>query len=161
MIWNHELNSNSKEALRYLDSSDDGDGTFNFKEILALQDRYPNIFYPIYKLQTQIIITTLGEWWWNRHKAKLVDTKEKKREAQLAALRKQQNDERAASNAVTDEVVLRRMGHFKYYCMPWLRAQERTRIAKIAAIEAQLEKFDKGKKKGVDDDDDNEEQGDD
>eukprot|EP01034_Spumella_vulgaris_P022341 gene22341-28461_t len=105
MIWNHEVSSNLKEALSFLDSLDDGDGTFNFREIMSLHSKYPNTFFPIFRLQIHIIEGTLG------------------------------------TRCVNDDVVLKRMGPFKYYCMPWLRAQERSRISRIAAMESELDNF--------------------
>ncbi len=141
MIWNHEVNSNLKEALSFLDEIDDGDGTFNFKEILSLHAKYPNTFFPIFRLQIQIIQTSLGSRWWENHKAGLVETKEKRKEAEIAALKRKQKEQAAEQESVNDEVVLKRMGYFKFYCMPWLRAQERARIAKIAAIESELDNY--------------------
>lgn len=41
---------------------------------------------------------------------------------------------------VSDEdLVIQRMGYFKYYLLPWLREKERARIARINAINQQLE----------------------
>jgi len=141
MIWNHEISSNLKEALAYLDKIDDGDGTFNFKEIISLHTKYPNTFFPIFRLQIQIIEYPLGSLWWEAHKASLVDTKEKRKEAEIEALKRKQKEQAAELESVNDEVVLKRMGYFKFYLMPWLRAQERARIAKIAAIENELDNF--------------------
>jgi hypothetical protein len=41
---------------------------------------------------------------------------------------------------VSDEMIQQRMGFFKYHLMPWLRAKEKARILKIAALEVQLER---------------------
>ncbi len=92
MIWNHEVSSNLKEALDFLDKIDDGDGTFNFKEVLSLHSKYPNTFFPIFRLQIQIIQTSLGSRWWENHKANLVETKEKRKEVEIVALKKKQKE---------------------------------------------------------------------
>ena len=115
MIWNHEISSNLKEALAYLDKIDDGDGTFNFKEIISLHTKYPNTFFPIFRLQIQIIEYPLGSLWWEAHKASLVDTKEKRKEAEIEALKRKQKEQAAELESVNDEVVLKRMGYFKFY----------------------------------------------
>ncbi len=141
MIWNHEVNSNLKEALSFLDSMDDGDGTFNFREIMTLHSKYPNTFFPIFRLQIQIIEESLGSFWWEAHKANLVETKEKRKEQEIADIKRKQKEHATEMETVNDDVVLKRMGIVKYYFMPWLRAQERARIAKIAAIENELDNF--------------------
>lgn len=141
MIWNHEVNSNLKEALAFLDSMDDGDGTFNFREIMNLHSKYPNTFFPIFRLQIQIIEESLGASWWESHKANLIESKEKRKEQEIVDIKRKQKEHAAEMETVNDDVVYERMGFAKYYFMPWLRAQERARIAKIAAIESELDNF--------------------
>lgn len=141
MIWNNDLTSNLKVALAFLDKIDDGDGTFNFREILTLHSKYPNTFFPIFRLQIQMIEHSLGSVWWENHKAMLVDSKEQRQEQEVEAARRRQREQAAEVEAANDDVVLKRMGPCRYYCMPWLRAKERARIAKIAAIESELDNF--------------------
>lgn len=126
-------------AMAYLQEVDNGDGVLNFKEIAALQAKYPNVFYPLYNLQTHVMKYTLGEYWWEMHKANLNDDKDKRKQEEMAQLKKKQKASAKASENVNEEMVKKRMG-VKYYLMPWQRAHERSRIAKIAAIESELEK---------------------
>lgn len=144
MIWNHEYNTNVSAALEHLEATDDGDGTFNFKEIWELQEKYPNTFFPVFNLQIHIIQHTLGDWFWDCHKAMIRDTKEDAMLAELAELKKRQKADADKEEQINDEVVIKRMGYFRFHLMPWLRKRERERILKIAAIEAELEEF-KGK----------------
>lgn len=157
MIWNHDINSNLKEALHYLDRVDDGDGTFSFLEILTLQEKYPSTFFPVYKLQIHIIEHSLGPIWWENHKAFLIDTRERKKAAELSALQKRQRDDARKLEAVNDEMVMKRMGYLMYHLMPWRRQAERNRIAKIAAIESELDNFNKVDKKKSATEDENDE----
>ena len=138
-MWDGQISSNVKDGFAYLDHMDDGDGTFNFKEINELELKYPNMFYPLYRLQVHIIENTFGEQWWEPHKANLADQKHMIRAKELAALRLREKEEAAANEVVSDEMIQKRMGIFKYYLMPWLREKEKQRILKIAAIESELD----------------------
>eukprot|EP01039_Chlorochromonas_danica_P005278 gene5278-5813_t len=138
-LWEHDVNSNFRIAMAYLQELDDGDGVLNFKEVTALQRSYPNVFYPLYSLQTHVMKNTLTVYWWENHKANLNDEKEKKKEEELAVLNKKKKAAAKASANVNESMVKKRMGLY-YYLMPWRRNQERVRIAKIAAIESELDK---------------------
>ncbi|RYH20180.1 hypothetical protein EON65_24280 [archaeon] len=130
--------SNFHVAMEYLHQLDDGDGVLNFKEMCALQSKYPNVFYPIYQMQTAVMQNTLGLYWWETHKVKMAEERQAKKLEELAQLKKKQKAAAKAEN-VNEDMVKKRMG-VRYYLMPWKRVQERNRIAKIAAIESELEK---------------------
>jgi hypothetical protein len=78
--------------------------------------------------------------WWEAHKAKLMDAKQEKRDKELAALALKQKAASKEKELVSDEMILHRMGYFRYYCMPWLRDKEKARMKRIAAIEHDLDK---------------------
>lgn len=145
-IWRNEINSNIKEAFQYLELTDDGDGTFNFREVVTLSQKYPLIFYPLYELQVEIINRTLGEYWWENHKVHLNDEKEAEKKKELLMLEKQRKDAAKALESMNDDIVKKRMGIF-FYLTPWRRGAERKKIAKIAAIESEMEKKFKNLKK--------------
>lgn len=138
-IWRNQPYNNVKLALQHLDKLDD-DGTYNFKDLVELRDKYPHVFYPLYELQTQFIRHSLGEYFWNNHKAHLKEAKEKREKEELERLKKQLRDKALAEQHANDEIVKKRMGLIRFYLLPWMRAKERRRVAKIAAIETDLEK---------------------
>lgn len=138
-MWHHDVSSNVLDGLAYLDAIDDGDGAFNFAQIESMQKHYPIVFYPLYRLQVHIIQNTLGETWWENHKAKLVDERNNKLLAEHAALLKKEKAEAKDKEIVSDEMIKQRMGFIKYYLMPWQRDKEKARILKIAAIENDLD----------------------
>eukprot|EP01038_Epipyxis_sp_PR26KG_P007465 gene7465-10176_t len=137
-IWHHEITSNVKEAMDYLEKIDDGDGTYNFKEIVQMHQKYPIVFFPVFNLQFQMMKRTFGMNWWTNHKAYIIENKAKMREIELNNLKAKQRNDADALEKVNDEAVIKRMG-IKYYLMPWRRAAERIRVAKIAAIESEIE----------------------
>lgn len=138
-MWNHEVSSNVADGLAYLDSIDDGDGAFNFAQIESMQLHYPIVLYPLYRLQVHIITNTLGELWWETHKAGLIDARTRDLEKQHADLVRREKAAAKDKELVNDDMLRQRMG-VKYYLMPWRRGTEKARILKIAAIEAELDK---------------------
>jgi len=138
-MWHHEVSSNVADGLAYLDSIDDGDGAFNFGQIESMQLHYPLVLYPLYRLQVHIIVNSLGEGWWEAHKATLVDARTLFRDRELADLVRKEKAAAKEKELVNDDMLKQRMG-IRYYVMPWLRAKEKARILKIAAIEAELDK---------------------
>ena len=139
-IWNYQGGGSIQEAVNYLDIMDeDGDGSFTFKQVLLLKDKYPNVFFPVYDLQMNVINNTFGEYWWTNHKLRMHEEAEEKRlreEAERRKVEKQAEDEKELA---TVAMLKRRMG-IKYYLMPWRIAAERARLARIAAIEEEMEK---------------------
>ncbi len=138
-LWKHESNTSITEAFGYLEEMDDGDGKYNFRQVCAVADKYPLVFFPLFELQVQMVKNTLGEYWWESHKAFVRDLRDQQRQKELDRLAKEKKDAEKALETANDEIVRKRMGYVKFYLMPWLRAGERRKIAKIAAIESELE----------------------
>lgn len=136
-IWHHEHYGSLGDALEFLETIDDN-GVYNFHEVETLRTRYPGIFYPIYEFQMHVLANTLGETWWENHKAFITETRlaKEKREANL--LKKEKKEREKQSQLVSDEMLMKKMG-LKYYFMPWTIARERQRLSRIAAIEHDLE----------------------
>ena len=144
-LFKHDINANVKKAFIYLEEIDD-DGTFIFNEVCMLGEKYPYVFYPLYQLQTQIINRTLGEYWWETHKALVHSDIQDEKAREIALLQKKQKDAAEALESMNEEVVKKKMG-VKYYIFPWMRKKERQRIARIAAIESELEEQFQDRKK--------------
>jgi hypothetical protein len=134
------VSSNVLDGLSYLDKIDDGDGAFNFAQIESMALLYPIVFYPLYRLQVHVIQYSLGETWWETHKANLADERQGRRDREQAELLRKEKAAIKDKEVVSDEMIQQRMGFFKYYLMPWLRAKEKARILKIAAIENELDR---------------------
>lgn len=137
-IWRHRPYGSLDEAMSFLERFDD-DGSYTFPEIAALRTTYPNIFYPVYQLQQQIIAHSLGEDWWTEHKAILLDELNRKKEIEAKMLQKQKKEKERALETVSDDMIRKKMG-IRYYIMPWTIERERKRLVKIAAIEQDLER---------------------
>jgi hypothetical protein len=133
------MNTSVWEAFRYLDRNDD-DGTFSFAEVYDISQRFPYTFYPIYRLQQQIMKNTLGTFYWEWQKSSLHEFLSAERIREQARLREQQESAKRVLETMNEEVIRRRMG-LLYYLMPWDRAKERRKIARIAAIENELDEI--------------------
>jgi hypothetical protein len=132
-VWENSTNSNVNLGIKQLDRYDIGDGRILFKNIRELYDKYPMMFYPVFRLQNEVMETSLGVDWWELKKREV-------REEMEYQLRVQEQRERARAaqakkeeERFNEEVVIKRMGVMKYYCCPWQRKRERARVAKIAA----------------------------
>ena len=86
-----------------------------------------------------MIHNSLGERWWEAHKADLADARRTALIVEEQRLRSAHKALAKQSEVVSDDVIRHRLG-WKYYLMPWTRAKEKARIMKIAAIEAELDK---------------------
>jgi len=138
-MWNDDVSTNVDSGMAYLEKIDDGDNAFNFAQIESMQLKFPVVFAPLYKLQVHIIQYTLGELWWENHKANLMDERAEKKAAEMAELIKKESAASKENELVSDDMIRKRMGYVKYYLMPWQRAGEKARILKIAAIESELD----------------------
>ena len=94
------------------------------------------IFSP---LQTCIIQHTLGEYFWENHKAKLIDHRTETLMEQEKALKLRRKMEVKSKELVNEEMLKQRMG-YKYYLFPWKRGQEKARMMRIAVLEQELDK---------------------
>lgn len=128
-----------KEAIDFLENQDNADSSvYNFRQVELVAEKFPSLFYPVYKLQIHIIENTLGQYWWETHKAKMRDLQEAQRQRELAAMEKKKKAEEVDDEASTIELLKKRMG-IKYYLMPWMIPVERKKLNRILAIEKDLD----------------------
>ena len=91
-------------------------GKLELKEMLILQEKFPRLFYPIFRIQIKLMSTYFGLKWWER----------KKRILNLKRTKIQElNDKVFQTNILVERIRQRRirrdMGLFMYYFAPWRR----------------------------------------
>ena len=138
-MYYHDVTSNIHEGLAWMDKNDQGDGRFGFTDIWTMQIKYPNLFYPAFRLQVNIVARTFGEEWWSMKKATLIDTKEERRLTAISNLKKQQEESLKSKESELEVAVRMKMG-ILYYVFPCGREKERKKQTRIAAISAEMEK---------------------
>lgn len=84
-----------------------------------------------------MIENTLGQYWWDNHKVMMKEEKEKARLREIHKMEQRKRNEDADDEAATLRVIKTRLG-IRYYLMPWLIGKEKRKLAKIAAIEKEL-----------------------
>jgi hypothetical protein len=89
-------------------------------------------------MQIHMVENTLGQYWWDNHKAAMVDQREEERVRLLEEAERKRKNEATSDEAATLKVVKSRLG-IRYYLMPWLVQSELKKIARIAAIEKDLD----------------------
>lgn len=132
-------NSTIEQGLQYLEDNDDGDGQFEFYQIKDMHFRFQGLMYPAFRLIVQMRRASFGERWWetkgfHRFDARIYEKLQAERAA-LALSKKNAKDAEMAN----EDLVKRRMG-ITYYLTPWMRKNVRNQIARIAAINTELEK---------------------
>jgi len=144
---NDDQGSNIERGLKYLEDNDDGDGRFEFYQIQDMHKNFQQLFYPCFKLQIALKRNCgLGERWWELKAYQLLEEKLAKRKAADAKEQADTKNAAMASEIEIDSKVQERMGTVKYYLMPWQRKKVKEQIARIAAINAELERQEKEEK---------------
>lgn len=138
LMWDHETNSNLLMAIDYMRTLDAGDGRVCFKDVLMVHTAYPSVFYPAFRIQSTVISTSLGETWWNNKKIEISEKIAKQRQMEEMKKNRQKADLQREQDRLNEEMVKKKMG-WKYYAFFWQRDKARKQIAKIAAINKQLE----------------------
>lgn len=87
-----------------------------------------------------MIHNTLGERWWEAHKAVLADARKEVIAKEAERYRLKEKADEKAKEVVSEDMLRNRMGFVKFYLMPWMRAKEKNRLLRIVAIEEELDK---------------------
>lgn len=147
LMWEHEISSNLSMGIDYMHSLDAGDGRVNFHDVLLVHKSYPSVFYPAFRIQATVISTSLGETWWEDKKTEIGE--KIAAEAKMAEMKKnrQKADLAREQERLNEEMVKKKMG-WKYFVFIWQREKARKQIAKIAAINKQLEEVEAAEAKG-------------
>ena len=144
LMWDHETTSNLMMGIDYMKTLDAGDGRVNFKDMLMIHAAYPFVFYPAFRIQSSVTSTSMGEVWWEVKKAEVAEKLEQQRRLEEMKKNQRKADLAKEQERLNEEMVKRKMG-WKYYVFFWQRDKARKQIAKIAAINKQLEEIEKAK----------------
>ncbi len=145
-MYYRDVTSNIHAGLSWLDDNDNGSGRFDYKGLWEMHIKYPNLFFPAFRIQIELIKSTFGEDWWNAKKAELIDTKEDRRLKAISDLKRQQADSLREKDSDVEVAVRRKMG-ILFYVFPCGREKERKKQMRIAAISAEMEKQMEAEKK--------------
>ena len=86
----------------------------------------------------------MGEIWWDNKKAEVQEKLEQERRLEEMKKNRKKADLAKEQERLNEEMVKKKMG-WKYYVFFWQRDKARKQIAKIAAINKQLEEAEKAK----------------
>jgi hypothetical protein len=135
--------------MKYLEQHTDAESTiYTFKEVESLTTLYPTLFYPVYKLQIHMMKYSLGTYWWETHKAQMLDQKEEHIKQIKAAEKLKLRATEVSKEADMLNTIKLRLG-IRYYLMPWLIAIEKKKLLRIAAIEQELDVMTSGNRQRI------------
>lgn len=141
-MWRFEHLGDLDSAFVFMEENDDGDGCFNFQEILLLERRFPFIFSPLYEFQTSLMQNTFSLVWWNNFKMQIHTAKIEERERQFNEIKRQQRHEQKLKkrlNNAGEMKVYKKMGFFRYYLLYWQRDWYRQKNHDLKRLEIELD----------------------
>jgi len=145
LMWDHVVNSNLTMGVEFLRSLDGGDGRVTFKDIILVHNAYPSVFFPAFRIQTTVIETSWGLTWWDDKKIEISEKIALQRKMEEMKKNRKKADLQREQERLNEEMVRKKMG-WKYYVLIWQREKARKQIAKIAAINKQLEEVEAAEK---------------
>ena len=134
------MTSNIDVALTYLQNGREEASRFNFEEFKAMYQKCQQVFYPAFHFQQEIMRKTFGITWWEWKKQNIKETADDRMSAEIALMRKKQEEENDAENKEMDELLKKLMG-MKYYLQPWTRDEYRARIKKAILMSTEIDEI--------------------
>ncbi len=93
-IWDHSAPITLQEALAYLDDRDENHTQiYTLNQVRTIVKKYPNIMYPVYKLQIHMIENTLGQFWWDNHRAAMLEAREQEKQREIDEMERRRRNE--------------------------------------------------------------------
>lgn len=89
----------------------------DFEEFVRMNEAFPWIFNPAYRLQNNMMLHVMGEWWWSVRKRRLQNEKN----ALNAALEKKRKKKEQKKKNAAQRHIRKRMGLIRFLCCPCLR----------------------------------------
>ncbi|RHY31068.1 hypothetical protein DYB32_003783 [Aphanomyces invadans] len=113
MLHADNATSNMAAAMDKFDFN--GDGKVDFREFQILNQQFPTLLYPVYRLQQSMKVHSMGEAWWNKRATLLSQLKDLRENGDATAL--------AAAKAKEQRRKTRQnMGCLRYYLCPCRRS---------------------------------------
>ncbi|OQR91232.1 hypothetical protein THRCLA_09061 [Thraustotheca clavata] len=123
--------SNMKEALASFHFH--ADGKLDFAEFELLHQQFPTLLYPVFRLQENLKLYTMGSSWWRKRVELLQAIKDEKDRPEG-----ERKEDIAAKKKAKRQLARKKMGCFRYYFCPCRRSKymvEETAISEEALIE--------------------------
>jgi len=109
MLHQNSLSANLRLSLDKLDTNNDG--KVDFKEFKVMNDIYPQVLFPAFRMQANMMMYTLGNQFWMNKRHQL----ETKRQDLVKKSQKIAAAEEKRLQAIQRREIRRRMGFVRYY----------------------------------------------
>lgn len=110
------------------------DGKFDFREFCKLNDDFPTVLFPAFRLQQSMKINIMGEGWWDRKQSIMINERDNIKYAHERRVRMEiRKRERMRQDDIRHD-----MGFFKYYAMPHHRKRLHIKHPPIERADVEL-----------------------
>ena len=123
MLWANKPNSNCKIAMEKFDTNKDG--KIDFAEFNSMNTQYPQLLFPAYRMQENMMENTLGMVWWKKKKESLMNERKNERRASERLRLKELKRQRK----IQQREVKHKMGALQYYLCFWKRQKYLAQVA--------------------------------
>jgi hypothetical protein len=100
------------------------DGRIEPDEFNEINQMYPRLFYPAFRLQQSMILHTTGRFWWARKKNAL----QVRRDLKRTILERKKKQQQRKLQRKQEKKLRRRMGVVSYFCCFWKRDAVRRKM---------------------------------
>lgn len=106
---NYRINHTNLALLGAFD--EDGDGKMSFEEFVKLNEKFPQMLHPAFKVQDSMCVHTLGRDWWLNRRSMFAEERAKKE----ADAKKAKELEKKKHVDMQKKQIRRRIGWYNYY----------------------------------------------
>ncbi len=130
-LWSNEMNTNVKESINRLEHFEDSVGMVTFPKLETWCKEYPQVYYPVQRIQMSVMRQTLGAYWWEKKKAEITEKENAYKKKTHISKAQKREIQRKKKEKETEEIVMTQLGPVSYYLLWWQRKKIRDRINAI------------------------------
>jgi Ca2+-binding EF-hand superfamily protein len=130
-LWIDEMNTNVRESINRLEQFEDSVGMVTFPKLEKWCHEYPQVYYPVQRIQMSVMRMTLGAYWWENKKAEITEKEAALKKKTHISKAQKREIQRKKKEKETEEIVKTQLGPVSYYVLWWQRKKIRDRINAI------------------------------
>lgn len=130
-LWAANMNTNVQLSIGHLHDYEDSLGMVTFPKLEEWCSCYPQVYYPVQRIQMSVMRNTLGAYWWENKKADITEKEAAERKKTNVGKAEKRAKQKMQKVKETEEIVKTQLGPVSYYVLWWKRKKIRDRINAI------------------------------